>query len=166
MSNPLAVAVVVAATVTAAVVDLRTRRVPNVLTMSVALVGVALAAAGLGRVGIGASIAGCLIGLASMLPGHLIGATGGGDVKLFASMGTLLGPTATIRAFIAMAIAGGVIAILVAVRRGRLGVTLVGTTTLISSIGSNVDAIENVQSDNRFAYAPAIAIGAILAVLT
>jgi Flp pilus assembly protein protease CpaA len=166
MSNPLALGVVVAATVTAAVTDLRIRRVPNVLTMSVALVGLGLAGAGLGRVGIGASIAGCLIGLAVMLPGHLIGATGGGDVKLLASVGTLLGPTSTIRAFIAMAIAGGVIAILVAVRRGRLGVTLAGTATLIGSIGSNADAIENVQSDNRFAYAPAIAIGAIVAALT
>ena len=94
MSNPLALGVVVAAAVTAAVTDLRIRRVPNVLTMSVALVGLGLAGAGLGRVGIGASIAGCLIGLAVMLPGHLIGATGGGDVKLLASVGTLLGPTA------------------------------------------------------------------------
>jgi hypothetical protein len=65
-----------------------------------------------------------------------------------------------------MAIAGGLIAILVAVRRGRLGVTLAGTATLIGSIGSNANAIENVQSDNRFAYAPAIAIGAIVAALT
>jgi hypothetical protein len=52
------------------------------------------------------------------------------------------------------------------VRRGRLGVTLAGTATLIGSIGSNADAIENVQTDNRFAYAPAIAIGAIVAALT
>ena len=38
MSNPLALGVVVAATVTAAVTDLRTRRVPNVLKQVARLV--------------------------------------------------------------------------------------------------------------------------------
>ncbi len=99
MSNTLAQAIVIGAAITAAAIDLRTRRVPNVLTMSVALVGLGLAAVGMGRVGIVASAVGCLIGLAMMLPGYLIGATGGGDVKLMAAIGTLLGPAATFRAF-------------------------------------------------------------------
>lgn len=166
MSNTLALAVVVVATVMAAIIDLRTRRVPNVLTMSVALVGFGLAALGMGRVGIGASIAGCLIGLAVMLPGHLIGATGGGDVKLLAAVGTLLGPGATMRAFVATAIAGGLIAIVVALRRGRVAATLAGTSQLLVSAGSNMGEIRASQHDNRFAYAPAIAIGAIVAALT
>jgi prepilin peptidase CpaA len=165
MSNTIAFTVVAAATITAAVIDVRTRRVPNVLTLSVAVAGVALAAAGLGRIGIGASVAGCLVGFALMLPGHLLGATGGGDVKLLAAVGTLLGPGATLRAFVATAIAGGLLAIVVAVRRGRLATTLSGTSALLMSAGAEMNALRQPQQDNRFAYAPAIAVGAIVAAL-
>ena len=121
MSNTLPLIVVAAAAITAAAIDLRTRRVPNVLTASIALVGLGIAAAGLGRVGLWLSCAGCLVGLGVMLPGYLIGAMGGGDVKLLAAVGTLLGPGATLRAFVASAIAGGLIAVVVAWRRGRCG---------------------------------------------
>lgn len=159
----VAFTVIAVATITAAVIDVRTRRVPNALTMSLALVGLALAVAGLGRVGIGASIAGCLVGLALMLPGNLLGATGGGDVKLLAAVGTLLGPGATLRAFVATAIAGGLIALVVAVRRGRFAATLAGTSALVTSVGSEIAQLRDPQHDNRFAYAPAIAIGAIVA---
>ena len=160
-----AVVVLVAATVTAAVIDVRTRRVPNLLTMSLAAVGLAMAMAGFGRVGIIASITGCLVGLVVMLPGHLLGATGGGDVKLLAAAGTLLGPAATFRAFVATAIAGGLIAVVVALRRRRLAATLAGTASLVTSAGSDIAVIRESSQDNRFAYAPAIAIGAIVAAL-
>ena len=51
-----------------------------------------------------------------MLPGHVIGATGAGDVKLFAALGTFLGPSRTGIAFLYMAIAGAVLAAVVARR--------------------------------------------------
>jgi prepilin peptidase CpaA len=165
VANVLVVGAVATATITAAVIDLRTRRVPNVLTAGIALVGVGMAAAGVGRIGLPASLAGCLIGLGLMLPGHLLGATGGGDVKLLAAVGTLLGPAATLRAFVATAIAGGLIAIVVAVRRGRLTATLAGTGMLLKSVGSDITEIRDAKHDNRFAYAPAIAVGAIVAAL-
>jgi prepilin peptidase CpaA len=165
-SSALTAGLVAGAAITASVIDLRTRRVPNVLTLSVALVGVAVAALGMGRIDLVASLAGGLIGLAVMLPGHVIGATGGGDVKLVAALGTLLGPFGTLRAFVAMAIAGGVMALVVAVRRGRLRATLANATVLVTTAGANVAAVERAESNNRFAYAPAIAIGAIVAVLT
>ena len=65
--------------VAAAAIDLRTRHVPNLLTGATAVVGVALALTGAGRIGVAASLAGCVIGLALMLPGYLFGATDGGD---------------------------------------------------------------------------------------
>jgi prepilin peptidase CpaA len=166
MSNTLSFTVVAAAGISAAAIDMRTRRVPNVLTAGIALVGFALAATGLGRVQMGASLAGCLVGLAVMLPGYLIRAMGGGDVKLLAAIGTLLGPAATLRAFVASAIAGGLIAIFVAYRRGRFAATIMGTAALVTSAGSRIDEIGDTQRNNRFAYAPAIAIGAIVAALT
>jgi prepilin peptidase CpaA len=165
MSNTLPLIVVAGVAITAAAIDVRIRRVPNVLTAAIALVGLGLAATGLGRVGIWLSFAGCLVGLALMLPGYLIGAMGGGDVKLLAAVGTLLGPGATLRAFVASAIAGGLIAIFVAWRRGRFAATLAGATALVTSAGSRIDEISDTRRDNRFAYAPAIAVGVIVAAL-
>lgn len=164
MSETLVLAIAAAGTGCAAVIDLKTRRVPNALTMSMAAAGIALAATGLGPVSLGASIAGCVLGAALMLPGHVFGATGAGDVKLLGAAGALLGPGVTFKAFVATAIAGGVIALVVAVRRGRLRETLDTTTRLATGQTSAAD-IERPTANNRFAYAPAIAIGVMLAAL-
>ena len=99
-----------------------------------------------------------------MLPGHVIGATGAGDVKLFAALGTLLGPKAIAMAFLYTALAGGAIAIVVAMRRRLLRETFERTADLVRTGGANVGEIER-ASANRFAYAPAIAVGALAAAL-
>jgi prepilin peptidase CpaA len=162
-ADAMALAMVVAGTGTGAVIDLRVRRVPNALTMTLATAGVALAATGLGGLGVSAAIAGWCAGLALMLPGYLIGATGAGDVKLLAAVGALLGPELVLWAFLYTTIAGGAMALLVAVLRGRLRVTVDETMWLVLSRGANAAAIEDPAANNRFAYAPAIAVGAVMA---
>jgi len=139
--------------------------VPNWLTLGITVAGLTLAAARLSGLSLPAAFAGLALGLAVMLPGHLIGATGAGDVKLLAALGTMLGPKATVLAFIYAAIAGGGLAVLVALQRRTLEVTMARTAMLVRSRGANVAEIEQASSDNRFAYAPAIAIGAIVAAL-
>jgi len=142
VSNPEVVTAIAVSgcSLTAAAIDLRTRRVPNMLTGATAVVGVALALTGAGRIGVVAALAGCVIGFVVMLPGYLFGATGGGDVKLLAALGTLLGPERVLVAIFVMAIGGGVIALAIAFSRRRL-------------------------RQQMFAYAPAIALGAIAALL-
>jgi prepilin peptidase CpaA len=165
-SDALVTAVVAIGMGAAAVIDLRTRRIPNILTATLAAVGIGLAAAGFGRVGLGASLLGCLLGLAFMMPGHIFGATGAGDVKLLAAAGALLGPTDTIYAFLYTAIAGGALALVVAVARRRLSQTIASTKELVSGNEQARIEIERTSSDNRFAYAPAIAIGVVLVALS
>ena len=148
-----------------ALVDIWTRRVPNWMTLTIAASGITLAALGKGGVSVGGALTGCALGLLLMLPGHLVGATGAGDVKLFAAIGTLLGPRGIAMAFVYTAIAGGVIALIVAARRRRLQDTLERTATLVRTAGANVGEIEHRSVDNRFAYAPAIAVGALVAAL-
>ena len=164
-SDFLALATILAGTGLGAAIDLRTRRVPNPLTMGLAALGVAYAAAGIGGLSIGASLAGLALGLALMLPGHLIGATGAGDVKLFAAAGAFVGPAHVVWAFIYTALAGGAIAIVVSVARRRLHRTVGDTALLIATAGGNAGAIESPLENNRFAYAPAIAVGTMLVAL-
>jgi prepilin peptidase CpaA len=148
-----------------AAIDLRTRRVPNAATGGIAALGLLLAAAHLSRVSIAGALAGCVLGFLLMLPGHLIGGTGAGDVKLFAAVGTLLGPSGVLLAFVYTAIAGGVLAAAVAFKRRLLTDSVARVATLVGTAGSNVRTIEADSINNRFAYAPAIAVGALLAAL-
>ena len=149
----------------AAAIDLRTRRVPNPLTASLTASGLVFAAAGISGLSVSASILGCVLGLALMLPGHLFGATGAGDVKLFAAAGALIGPAPIVTAFFYTALAGGLLALIVAVRRQRLQRTLNGAVKLVATAAANSSAIAGPLENNRFAYAPAIAVGTLIAAL-
>jgi prepilin peptidase CpaA len=165
MSETSTVCAVVAGGAASAIVDLYTRRVPNGLTLGIGTLGVALAAMHVTGVSVPGALGGLALGLVLMLPGHVIGATGAGDVKLFAALGTLLGPARTGAAFIYTALAGGLLVVIVAGRRRRLGATVERTATLVRTAGGNVAEIEGATENNRFAYAPAIAAGALAAAL-
>jgi prepilin peptidase CpaA len=149
----------------AAVIDLRTGRIPNVLTASVAAAGLGLAAAGV----TGHSMAGAALGMAVggllLLPGHVLGGTGAGDVKLMAALGTLLGPTGALMAVFYTAIAGGFLAVGHALHRRRLSTTLARTAAIVAAPADARAAIEHSASGSRFAYGPAIAVGAVAAAL-
>lgn len=163
-SDAIAIAAVAGSAGAGAAIDLCTRRVPNPLTMAIAALGCTLAATHASGLTIGQALAGMAVGLALMLPGHVIGATGAGDVKLFAALGTLLGPSRIGMAFLYTAIAGGALALLIAMHRRHLAEAVERTAELIRTGGSNVKDIEH-ASGNRFAYAPAIAVGALAAAL-
>jgi prepilin peptidase CpaA len=162
-SSPIVLAVLVMGMGAGAFIDLRTRRVPNVLTMTLATIGIGCAAGGISGLTVVASVLGLALGLGLMLPGYLFGATGAGDVKLMAAAGALLGPAHILLAFVYTALAGGVLALVVARQRSRLAITLEGTGQLIATGAANAAAIEHPAANNRFAYAPAIAVGSVLA---
>ena len=149
----------------ATVVDIRVRRIPNTLTATMAGVGIGLAASGASGVSLGASIAGFVLGLALMMPGHALGATGAGDVKFMAAVGAIVGPALVVSSFLFTALAGGVLAVAVAVRRQRFRTTIAGTGRLIAAPGDVKKEIRAANSSSRFAYGPAIAIGSVLAAL-
>jgi hypothetical protein len=88
ISDNVVVAVVAVSGALGAAIDLRSRRVPNWLTLGITLTGLTLAVARVSGLSLGAAFAGLALGLAVMLPGHLIGATGAGDVKFLAALGT------------------------------------------------------------------------------
>jgi prepilin peptidase CpaA len=158
-------AALVGGTGSAAVIDIARRRIPNEVTLGLAAVGMVLAATGISGVTVRASLAGFFVGLVLMLPGHVLGATGAGDVKLFAAAGSVLGVGRVFEAFLFVAVAGGVLAVGVAWQRGRLARTLAHIAQLCGRPSATRKTIESAAEHNRFPYGPAIAVGSVLAAL-
>jgi prepilin peptidase CpaA len=150
---------------TAAIIDIRRRRIPNVVCLATAAAGLTLSTVGISGITVGSALAGLAFGFLMMLPGHVFGAMGAGDVKLFAAAGTLLGSGRIVTAFMFVAIAGGILAVIVALRRGRLGRTMGMTARLLRRPDKLKSEIESPAEHNRFSYGPAIAIGCVVAML-
>ena len=150
---------------TAAIIDIRSRRIPNVVCVATAAAGLTLSMLGISSITVTSALAGLVFAFLMMLPGHVFGATGAGDVKLFAAAGTLLGSGRVVTAFLYVAIAGGILAVVIAIRRGRFGRTMGLTARLLGRPAKSKTAIESPAEHNKFSYGPAIAIGCVIAML-
>ena len=116
MTVPMWVSVGIASA--ACVTDLRTRRVPNVLTLGAAVAAMAFHAAGHGGSGLLFALFGWGLGLLVFLPLFALRGIGGGDVKLLAALGAWLGPSMVLWVAAFAAIAGGVFALIVSAKHG------------------------------------------------
>jgi prepilin peptidase CpaA len=116
----VASAIATAAASLAAVVDVRSRRIPNWLTGGLALSGLVFNVWRGGLTGIGLALAGAALGLAMLLPFYAIKAIGAGDVKLLAALGAILGPQELVSVAIYAALAGGLISAIMLAFSGRL----------------------------------------------
>ena len=106
--------------VIACVTDVRWRRIPNVLVLTLALTGLAFSVwIDPWLPGVGRAAGGLALGFGIWIDFFVIGAIGAGDVKLFAAAGTWLGPAATWRAALVAAAIGGVLAVVMLLRERR-----------------------------------------------
>jgi prepilin peptidase CpaA len=106
--------------IVAAAWDLKSRRIPNVLTFGSAAAAFFAHAFIAGLPGVGWSIAGWLVGVAFFLPFFALGGMGAGDVKLLAALGAWLEPGATVWVALFSLIAGGVLGLAIAIGYGYL----------------------------------------------
>jgi prepilin peptidase CpaA len=167
---PLVITTVfVLALVTAAVIDVRERRIPNALTVPAFALALLVAALG-GWAGFGGAVAGAAIGLALGVAFMAIGAMGGGDAKLLAVVGAFLAPATFVVALAWTAVAGGALAIFVVVHRRVTAATLQRSGALLRYGATGGRSGERVTLASRGAvsvpYAVAIAIGATAAIWT
>lgn len=102
----------------AVVCDVRTRRIPNVLTFGGALAAMLVLTALQGLPGLWHASTGWLVGCALFLPFFLLGGMGAGDVKFLAALGAWLGPGTILFVALYAALAGGVMAIVASLARG------------------------------------------------
>ena len=119
-SSQLVPLVALTIAVIACVTDVRTRRIPNLLTFGAAALGVVFHGVTGGLQGLQTAVFGWLVGTAMFLPFFLLGGMGGGDVKLLAALGAWMGPGDAFWLAIYASIAGGVLAVVVALARGYL----------------------------------------------
>src|SRR5437773_2425923 len=149
---------VVAIAVAAAALDLKTRRIPNVLTVGAALVGLMAHAYVDGWSGAATSVLGCIVGVAAFFPFFALGGLGAGDIKLLGAIGAWLGPVASIWVVLFSGIAGGVLAILVALCSGYLVRVFTNVWSLLTywrvmGLRASPDLTLSNESAPRLAYA-------------
>jgi prepilin peptidase CpaA len=149
--------------------DLRTRRIPNYLTLGTAVAGLAFNFMGQGLSGLTNGLLGMLLGFFLLILPYLWGGMGAGDVKALAALGAWLGPQLTIFLFCYMGVAGGVIALGYLVWNGSLWAKIKqGRVFLVNLILCRPDGPPSPPSPSQLTegipYGVAIAVG--MAVLT
>ena len=123
--------VVLSVGVVACVTDLRSRRIPNVLTFGAAGAALAYAFIVAGWKGLAAAALGWVIGAAAFFVPFALGGLGAGDVKLLAAMGAWLGPAGAVWLALYTGVAGGVMALTVALGSGYLRRALSNVSLLL-----------------------------------
>lgn len=104
--------------------DLRSRRIPNWLTVPGLLVGLAMNTA-LGRWdGLKTSLLGAGVGLALLLPFVLLRSLGAGDWKLAGALGAFTGPGRLVDLLIGSVFVAGVMAVCLVIYKGRTRQTI------------------------------------------
>jgi prepilin peptidase CpaA len=113
----------------AAVTDWRSRRIPNLLTVSGTAVALVLHAIG-GMAALGSAVGGMALGLVVGLALLATGGVGAGDAKLLIMIGAFLGPSGFLVALVASAVLGGVMALVWSFRFGMMADTLRASASL------------------------------------
>jgi len=111
--------------------DVRARRIPNWLTFSLILAGCAQSMLPVATVGVRDSLLGFGTGFGLTFILFVLGAVGGGDVKLLAGAGAWLGPGPTLAVFAVEAIIGAGIVIAQSLWQRRL-TTLVRNSAVLA----------------------------------
>ncbi len=124
-------ATVIASSVIGAVCDARSRRIPNLLTFPVMLIGLALHFAGGWKEGLASLAALAICGLVFLMF-YLAGGMGAGDVKLIAAEGCLVGLSNVLPLLALTAIVGGVLAMGYAALQGKVKQTCMNVLALVS----------------------------------
>ena len=149
-----------------AVSDIRSARIPNRLTYTALLAALPLRTALLGLAGLKSGSIGILVAGGLFLLLFVLGAMGGGDMKLMAAVGAWVGSAQVMTLILAAALAGGVLAIARMVLSKNVGQTLRSTMQLIhyrftSGLQPHPELNVQASESQRVPFGVAIAMGAL-----
>jgi prepilin peptidase CpaA len=147
--------------------DLRSRRIPNWLSLPFMAAGILVSVWMHGWHGLAESMGG--LGLGILIFGVLcwMGGMGMGDVKLCAAIGAWVGPAQLLLALVVTGLAGGIMALCWAIFGGFTGELLRGSGELVfgwrqrTTVAHPELMLSNPKA-RKMPYAPAIAIGTLI----
>lgn len=105
----------------ACIYDVSSSRVPNALTFAAASLAVLVHVLAPSGEGLSHAFLGLVVGLLVFFPLFALGAMGAGDVKLMAAVGAWIGASSIIYVALYASVAGGIMALVVAIRQRYLG---------------------------------------------
>jgi prepilin peptidase CpaA len=152
--------------VVACVWDLRSRRIPNVLTLGAAAAGLVYHVATGGFDALGQSALGWLVGVLMFIVPFALRGLGGGDVKLVAALGAWIGPSNAIWLGLYTAIAGGLMGVAVSISYGYFGTAFRNIRLLLCHWRvAGLKAVPDISLDGssapKLAYAVPILVGMV-----
>lgn len=112
--------------------DVTTSRIPNALTFTTAALGLLFHAFAPVGGGWSHAVWGLFAGLAVFFPLFALRAMGAGDVKLIAAVGAWIGAISILNVALYGSVAGGVLAVIVAIRQGYLKKALSNVKMLVT----------------------------------
>jgi prepilin peptidase CpaA len=144
----------------AGVSDLRTRRIPNALTVTA--LGIALALRGAtGVEPLASGLFGASIAFAMAVPLVMVGGLGGGDAKMLAAVGAFLGPAGLPTMLLVTALVGGAMGAFAVARRGAFGATVTRCRAILATpFGSSTEPLPRLGAPGAIAIPYGVAIGA------
>lgn len=156
----------------AAVRDLASRRIPNLLLLTGWVVALPLHLLGpeAGTALLGA-LAGALCGLLIFLPLYVLRGMAAGDVKLMATVGLFVGPYEALQVAVLAWCCGGVMALVMIIARGRLGMAAGNVADLLRPLWMRALGMPAVTEPMRhdsvgsMPYGLAIAVATIIAIV-
>jgi len=153
--------------VPATVMDFTRHRIPNYLTYPALVLGLCLAALSWGWTGLGNHLIGTFAAGIPLFLIFLSGSLGGGDVKLMAAVGAIVGFPNALNALLASIMVGGLCAALILIWQGRLwGLVQYAWSTLGYRAGILSQAPQPPPTHrDSFPFGVAIAIGSCLIVV-
>jgi len=116
----------------ACITDVRSRRIPNILTFGAAAAAIVFHTSTSQSAGLLKSVEGWLVGAVIFFLPFALGGLGAGDVKLLAALGAWVGPGDALWIALYAGVAGGILALVVAVSKGYLGQALSNIWLLFS----------------------------------
>lgn len=146
--------------------DLRSRKIPNLLTFGGAICAVGFHLVVGGPWSAATSVGGWLLGVLLFAPVFAVGGLGAGDVKLLGALGAWIGPGRVLYLALFTAMAGGVMALVVMLARGYSRTVGRNLMLMATSWRLGIAAVPGLTLEDapgpRLAYALPIAAGTVL----
>jgi prepilin peptidase CpaA len=132
--KPLVSGLAVALAIMAGLMDWRSRRIPNWLTVPGMLVGIAANAIASGLGGLKTSLLGAGLALLLLLPFVFVRSLGAGDWKLAGALGAFVGPGVLVDLLVVSVFVAGIMALGLVIYKRRLKETLRNIGRLLGSL--------------------------------